>query len=129
MKLKRLALCAASVLLAGCDGSHTKRSPEFPAPVALTQERLYDVAQRCLQFHAEYAQWPVDINMLSAGVPGATSNLCDGWGVPFVLISLPSSPQKLWIRSYGGDGKPGGTEASADLGLQIDSTVVRIIKL
>jgi hypothetical protein len=120
MKAEPAFVVLVCAMLGGCRGSETTHQLEKTMPEAATDAHLMELTVRCFHFQSSYGQWPVDINALAAGVRVRTTNLFDGWGVPFYLITLPSSPEVMWIKSYGADGVLGGSGTNADRGIKLE---------
>jgi hypothetical protein len=92
--------------------------------VAYTRAILLTYARACTNYYSTYGEWPKSLNNLFSNksnilfVSTTTPNL-DAWGD--VMQYVPYDPVRGFasIKSFGSDGKLGGSGARADLEVHV----------
>lgn len=76
------------------------------------------------EYHTKTGKYPIDLqHLLNSRIPSYDINRqpTDPWGRPYQykIINLNGS-QRIYIWTYGADGKPGGTDQDRDLSTDTD---------
>ena len=82
----------------------------------ITHSRLmYFVSNGCTKYKTHFGVWPSSLAQLRELGEDLNERASDTWGNVFIFVPYNESLGYGQIISFGADGKPGGTNADADI--------------
>lgn len=113
-----------AILITGLLGwvrvSDTKQLQESK-PWVTHSRLMYFVSHGCNEYKEQYHVWPSSLDQLRRFGADLNERAKDMWGNDFIFVPYNDSLGYGQIISFGADGKPGGTNADADIEVRFPS--------